>query len=303
MLNRKSKIFAAISIVLLALAGIAGAARLQSQNSRGILIRQAPAADHRIAYGKDEFQFGELRMPKTAGPHPVAIVIHGGCWMSQYGLGYMGHVSAALAEAGIATWNIEYRRIGNAGGGWPGSFEDAARAADYLREIAGKYSLDLNRVTAFGHSAGVHLSLLLAARQRFPKNSPLYSANPLPLRGIVSLAGITDLRKTGTACDREVIQFAGGEAQQKAAIYDQASPIQLLPIGVTQKIIQGGADNIIPMAMATEYVEAAKKKNDAVELIALKDADHFQLVDPKSPAWSAVQEAVLALVKPAGKAK
>lgn len=301
--NRKSKIFAAISIALLALAGIAGAARLQSQNSRGILIRQAPAADHRIAYGKDEFQFGELRLPKTAGPHPVAIVIHGGCWMSQYGLGYMGHVSAALAEAGIATWNIEYRRIGNAGGGWPGSFEDAARAADYLREIAGKYSLDLNRVTAVGHSAGGHLALLLAARQRFPKNSPLYSANPLPLRGIVSLAGITDLRKTGTACDREVIQFAGGEAQQKAAIYDQASPIQLLPIGVTQKIIQGGADNIIPMAMATEYVEAAKKKNDAVELIALKDADHFQLVDPKSPAWSAVQEAVLALVKPAGKAK
>jgi len=303
MLNRKSKIFAAISIALLALAGIAGAARLQSQNSRGILIRQAPAADHRIAYGKDEFQFGELRLPKTAGPHPVAIVIHGGCWMSQYGLGYMGHVSTALAEAGIATWNIEYRRVGNAGGGWPGSFEDAARAADYLREIAGKYSLDLNRVTAVGHSAGGHLALLLAARQRFPKNSPLYSANPLPLRGIVSLAGITDLRKTGTACDREVIQFAGGEAQEKAAIYDQASPIQLLPIGVTQKIIQGGADNIIPMAMATEYVEAAKKKNDDAELIALKDADHFQLVDPKSPAWAAVQEAVLALVKPAGKAK
>lgn len=297
MLNRKSKIFAAISMVLLTLAGIAGAARLQSQNSRGILIRQAPAADHRIAYGKDEFQFGELRLPKTAGPHPVAIVIHGGCWMSQYGLGYMGHVSAALAEAGIATWNIEYRRVGNAGGGWPGSFEDAARAAEYLREIAGKYSLDLNRVTAVGHSAGGHLALLLAARQRFPKNSPLYSANPLPLRGIVSLAGITDLRKTGTACDREVIQFAGGEAQQKAAIYDQASPIQLLPIGVTQKIIQGGADNIIPMAMATEYVEAAKKKNDAVELIALKDADHFQLVDPKSPAWPAVLEAVKSLVK------
>ncbi len=303
MLNRKSKTFVAISIALLALAGIAGAARLQSQNSRGILIRQAPAADHRIAYGKDEFQFGELRLPKTAGPHPVAIVIHGGCWMSQYGLGYMGHLSAALAEAGIATWNIEYRRVGNAGGGWPGTFEDAARATDYLREIAGKYSLDLNRVAAVGHSAGGHLALLLAARQSFPKNSPLYSANPLSLRGIVSLAGITDLRKTGTACDKEVIQFAGGEAREKAAIYDQASPIQLLPLGVKQKIIQGGADNIIPLAMATEYTEAAKRKNDTVELIALKDADHFQLVDPKSPAWLAVQEAVLALLKPAGKAK
>src|SRR6185295_19859531 len=97
MLNRKSKLVVATSIALLALIGIAGATRLQSQNSRSVLIRPAPAADQRIAYGKDESQFGELRLPKTAGPHPVAVVIHGGCWVSQYGLGYMGHVSAALA--------------------------------------------------------------------------------------------------------------------------------------------------------------------------------------------------------------
>ena len=308
MLNLNSKLFAAASIALLTLIGVAGAARTvsenpQSQNSRSVLIRPAPAADQRIAYGKDEFQFGELRLPKTAGPHSVAIVIHGGCWVSQYGLSYMGHVSAALTEAGVATWNIEYRRVGNAGGGWPGTAEDAARATDYLREIAGKYSLDLNRVVAVGHSAGGHLALLLAARKRLPKDHPLYSANPLPLAGVVSLAGITDLRKTGTACDKEVIQLMSGDAKEKVASYNLASPIELLPLGVRQKIIQGGADNIIPMAMAVEYVEAAKKKNDGVELIALKEADHFQLVDPKSPAWAAVQEAVLSLLKSSEKAK
>jgi acetyl esterase/lipase len=303
MLNRNAKLSIAAAAALLALIGIVGAARLQSQNSRSVLIRPAPAADQRIAYGKEEFQFGELRLPKTAGPHPVAVVIHGGCWVSQYGLGYMGHVSAALAEAGVATWNIEYRRVGNAGGGWPGTAEDAARATDYLREIAGKYSLDLNRVVAAGHSAGGHLALLLGARKRLPKDHPLYSANPLPLTGVVSLAGITDLRKTGTACDKEVIQLMNGEAKDKAAAYSLASPIDLLPLGVKQKIIQGGADNIIPMAMAREYVEAAKKKNDGVELIGLKDADHFQLVDPKSPAWPTVQEAVLSLLKSSEKAK
>lgn len=297
MLNRKSKFFAVIAVSLFTLAGAFSIARTQSQSSRGILIRQAPAADQRIAYGKDEFQFGELRLPKTAGPHPVAVVIHGGCWMSQYGLGYMGHISAALTEAGIATWNIEYRRVGNAGGGWPGTFEDAARATDYLREIAGKYSLDLNRVVIVGHSAGGHLALLLAARNRFPKDSSLYSANPLPLRGIVSLAGITDLRKTSTACDKEVIQLMSGEAKDNAALYNLASPIELLPLGVKQKIVQGGADNIIPMVMATDYAEAAKKKKDDVELIALKEADHFQLVDPKSPAWATVLESVKSLAK------
>ncbi len=301
MLNQK-KTFAIVFITALAVVGFVAAARTQSQSSRSILIRPAPAADHRIAYGSDEFQFGELRLPKTTGEHPVAIVIHGGCWMSQFGLSYMGHISAALTEAGFATWNIEYRRVGNAGGGWPGTFEDAARATDYLREIADKHSLDLNQVIAVGHSAGGHLALLLGARAKLNKGDPLYSANPVKLKGVVSLAGITDLRRTGTACDKEVIQFTGGEAKDKAAIYDQASPIALVPLGVKQKIVQGEADTIIPPAMATDYLETAKRKNDGdVELISLKDADHFHLVDPKSAAWAAVLQAATSLVKPQAK--
>jgi len=301
MLNQK-KFFAFVFIAALTVAGFVVASHTQSQSSRGILIRPAPAADHRIAYGSNEFQFGELRLPKTAGKHPVAIVIHGGCWMSQFGLSYMGHLSAALTEAGFATWNIEYRRIGNAGGGWPGTFEDAARATDYLREVADKHSLDLNQVIAVGHSAGGHLALLLGARTQFKKDNPLYSANPLKLRGVVSLAGITDLRRTGTACDKEIVQFTGGEAKDKAAIYDQASPIKLVPLGVKQKIIQGEADTIIPPAMAMDYIEIAKRKNDTdVELISLKEADHFHIVDPKSATWAAVLQAATSLVKPQAK--
>lgn len=298
MFNSKAKLF----FVVLVLSALVYVARTQSQNSRSVLIRPVPAADHRLAYGSNEFQFGDLRLPKTPGKHPVAIIIHGGCWLSQFGLGYMSHLSAALTEAGFATWNIEYRRIGNAGGGWPGTFEDAAKATDYLREIADKHSLDLDQVIAVGHSAGGQMALLLGARPQFKKDNPLYSANPLRLKGVVSLAGITDLRRTGTACDKEVIQFTGGEAKDKAAIYDQASPIALAPLGVKQKIVQGEADTIIPFTMATDYIEAAKKKKDGdVELILLKDADHFQIVDPKSAAWAAVLQAATSLVKPLGK--
>lgn len=295
---QKTKLSALVFITALAVAGFAVAAKPQSQNSRSILIRPAPAADQRIAYGSNEFQYGDLRVPKTAGKHPVAIVIHGGCWMAQYGLGYMGHISAALTEAGFATWNIEYRRVGNPGGGWPGTFEDTAKATDYLREIADKYSLDLNQVIAVGHSAGGHLALLLGARPQFKKDNPLYSANPLKLRGVVSLAGITDLRRTGTACDKEIIQFTGGEAKDKAAIYDQASPINLLPLGVKQKIVQGDADTIIPPAMATDYIAVAQKKKDSnVELISVKNADHFNIVDPQAAAWAAVLEAAKSLIE------
>src|SRR5579863_5856629 len=99
-----------------------------------ILSRRPPAADVRVAYGPDKFQFGDLRLPAGGGPHPVVVGIHGGYWRARYGLAYFGHVCAALtADLGAATWNIEYRRLGNPGGGWPGLFLDVGQAFDHLR--------------------------------------------------------------------------------------------------------------------------------------------------------------------------
>src|SRR5262245_60200302 len=130
-------------------------------------------------------QFGELRLPGGDGPHPVVIAIHGGFWKAAYGLDHIGPVCEALAGAGVATWNLEYRRIGNPGGGWPGTLEDVALGAGHLREIAGEHRLDLKRVVVVGHSAGGHLALWLAGRGR---------SRDMPLRGVVSLAGVADLR-------------------------------------------------------------------------------------------------------------
>lgn len=286
-----------IFLALTAIAPLAIACVSQGQSSRDILTRSAMPPDHRISYGSDEFQFAELRLPKGSGPHPVAIVIHGGCWLSQYGLSYMGHLSAALAEAGVATWSVEYRRIGNRGGGWPGTFEDVARAADHLRKIAKTYQLDLNRVIAVGHSAGGHLALWLAARKSLPKDSPVYSSDPMPLRGVLSLAGITDLRRSGTACDANVPQLMGGSAVDKTAIYNQASPIELLPLGVPSAIVQGDSDTIIPLEMAKEYADAAKKKGDDAKLVVIEKAGHFEIVDPRSFAWETVKNEALSLLK------
>ncbi|HKQ78142.1 MAG TPA: alpha/beta hydrolase [Blastocatellia bacterium] len=298
-----SRLLVVISLTLAAIALLAAVRATQDQSSREILVRPAPPADARVSYGSNEFQFGELRLPKGAGPHPVAIVIHGGCWMSQYGLSYMGHLSAALADAGVATWSVEYRRIGNEGGGWPGTFDDISRAADHLRTLAKTHPLDLNRVIATGHSAGGHLALWLATRKKLPKDSPVYSSDPLPLRGVVSIAGITDLRRTGTACDGNVAQLMGGSATDKAAIYNQASPIELLPLGISYAIVQGSSDTIIPLAMAKDYADAAKKKGDDAKLVVIEKAGHFEVVDPKSFAWATIKDEVLALLKPSGPTK
>ncbi len=308
MFTRTSRSLAIISLTLAAIALPAIGCAMQAQSSRSILTRPAPPADHKLSYGSNELQFGELRLPKGAGPHPVAIVIHGGCWLKQYGLSYMGHLSAALTEAGVATWSVEYRRIGDQGGGWPGTFDDVARAADYLRTIAKTYPIDLNRVVATGHSAGGHLALWLASRKNLPKDSPLYSADPLPLRGVVSLAGITDLRRTGTACDGNVLQLMGGSApnkddKAKDAMYSQASPIDLLPLGIPSAIVQGDADTIIPLEMAKDYADAAKKKGDDAKLVVIEKAGHFEVVDPNSFAWEAVKNETLALLKTSGQTK
>lgn len=271
----------------------------QERNSRAILSEQPPPADYKIAYGSDPLQFGELRLPKGPngkGPYPVVIFIHGGCWLSQYDLKYAGHLGAALAEAGVASWNIEYRRVGDAGGGWPGTFEDAARGVDYARTLAKTHPLDLNRVVIAGHSAGGHLALWVAGRKNLPKDHPLYPSNPLKLSGVVSIAGVTDLRKKVAACGDAIEKLMGGAPADQAARYSQASPIDLLPLGVKQIIVHGEIDRTVPLSQATEYAEAAKKRGDDVKLALIEKAAHFEVVDPKSFVWARVRDEVLALL-------
>jgi acetyl esterase/lipase len=295
------RVVALIVIAVAALIGALGAARLpQNRNSRAILNEEPPPFDHRIAYGSDPLEFGELRLPRASGtkkPYPVVVVFHGGCWLAQYGLAYMGHLSADLTQSGIATWNVEYRRIGDNGGSWPGTFDDAARSVEYLRVLAKSYPIDLKRVILVGHSAGGHLALWVAGRRNLSPRSPLYAKDPLPLAGIVSLAGITDLRRKGTACDAQVQQLMHGAADQEGISYDLASPMALLPLGVRQTIIQGDRDGIIPTAMATSYIETAKRKGDDPRLVVVEKAGHFELVDPKSFAWAQVKAEILALLK------
>ena len=256
-----------------------------------------PTGAQRLSYGRDTSQFGELRLPKGKGPYPVVVVIHGGCWYSEYDLGHVANFNAALTQLGVATWSLEYRRIGNPGGGWPGTFVDVARGADHLRVLARSYNLDLNRVIVLGHSAGGQLALWLAARRRLPKDSPLYSNNPLPLRGIVSLAGITDLRRYRPNCGDAVNKLLGGPPEGVPDRYQQTSPMELLPLQVEQRLIQGTLDEIVPVDFSRDYEAAARKKGDRVRLSILPHAGHFDLIAPNSSAWPAVEEAVRSLLR------
>jgi acetyl esterase/lipase len=261
---------------------------------REILDLPAPPADARLPYGPDASQFGDLRLPQGAGPHPVAIVLHGGFWRASIGLEYAGHICAALAHTGIATWNIEYRRIGNPGGGWPGTFLDAALGADHLRTLAQKYPLDLKRVISVGHSAGGHLALWLAARPRIPAGDPLATADPMALRGAASIAGVVDLRRAWDLRlgDGAVGELMGGPPAKMPQRYHAGSPTELVPIGVRVRLLHGTDDSVVPIEISNNYQKAAVIAGDDARLVPLPGADHFLPVDPRSIHWPLVEKTI-----------
>jgi acetyl esterase/lipase len=266
--------------------------------SEDILDLPALPADARLAYGTARHQFGELRLPAGVGPHPVAVVIHGGFWRARYGLEHISHLSAALTAAGVATWSLEYRRLGNRGGGWPGTFLDVAAGADHVRTLARSYPLNLERVVAVGHSAGGHLAAWLAGRRRIAADSPLFDADPLRLCGVAPLAGVLDLRRAWELrlSGGGVKRLMGGTPERLPARYAAGSPAELLPLGVRQLLLHGTADDTVPYEISHDYAEAARAMGDDTALITLPGAGHFEVIDPISQEWPRVRDAVLTLV-------
>ena len=268
-------------------------------NYTELLARPRPTATQRVHYGDAPSQFGDLWLPNDGGPHPVLVMIHGGCWRADLpGLELMAYAAEDLRQHGFAVWNTEYRRLGEPGGGYPGSFEDIANSVDWLRKLANANTLNLRNVIAVGHSAGGHLALWAAARRRLPKASPLYRDNPLPIKAVVSLAGIGDLsdyRAQGPqACGGpKVIDFLDGAASRGPwDVFDDTSPAAMLPIGVPQAIISGALDPIVPAAFGRAYAAKAKAASDPVQEITIADAGHFELIDPQSSAFEKIRSII-----------
>jgi len=261
----------------------------------------APIKPLRLAYGPAPQHFGDFYVPNEPGLYPIVILIHGGYWRARYGLDLMNSLAEDLAKRGYAAWNIEYRRVGNPGGGWPGTFLDVALATDFLRKLAPSYTLDLQRVVPIGHSAGGHLAFWLAARPRIPlfvNNSPLAgsqqpgdneeTATPLMLAGAISLAGVVDLEMAWRLhlSNGAVVGLLGGSFADVPERYAAASPAAMLPLGVPQVLIHGTNDDSVPLQVSQAYTNAAIAVNDLVTFIELEGVDHFDVIDPHSHSWA-----------------
>ena len=254
---------------------------MEQENTTETSTDQQPI---RSAYGSADEQFGDLYLPVGAGPHPVVVFIHGGFWQAQYDLHYAEPLCLALTARGVAVWNLEYRRVGQPGGGWMRTFEDVALGLAHLDTLLAPHTLDRQRIAVMGHSAGGQLAFWLAARQRLPASSPFVFTADIPLIAAISLAGVLDLRQGWELQlgDGAISDLLGGSPTAYPERYALASPAQLLPIGVPQILIHGTADKPVPYVMSERYHERARAQGDDVRLIVLPDSDHFALTSPQT---------------------
>jgi len=256
------------------------------------LALSGPAPTTHVAYGAAPSQFAELFLPASGhgGAHPVAVIVHGGCWTKDFGgIAQMRNMAGALAAQGIAVWNIEYRRYDEEGGGYPGMYHDVATAMDRLRTLAPQYQLDLSRIVLVGHSAGGHLAQWAGSRARLPRSSPLYVADPLPVPVVISLGGLADLRNEAalikSSCDRCSAQLAGTATAARPDIYADTSPAEMLPAGVRTVLIHGELDTVSPPRVGEDYARRARDAGDAADMLVLPGASHYDEVAATSPAW------------------
>jgi acetyl esterase/lipase len=260
-----------------------------------LLERPRPAPNATVHYGGDPLQVADVWLPAGPGPHPVVLMVHGGCWQTEIAdRTIMNWIADDLRRRGIAVWNIDYRGVDRTGGGYPGTFLDAAAAADALRAHAAEYHLDAGRVVAIGHSAGGHLALWLAGRPRLPAGSPLRTANPLPIAAVVSLGGLPDLEEAARSengCGNEVVvRLTGGVRAGRIDPFTDTSVPRLAPLGLPQVLINGRQDRIIPVAYAEGYARPMRAAGDDVRVRMLDATGHVELVAPETAAWAAAVE-------------
>jgi acetyl esterase/lipase len=249
--------------------------------------RRLPHA-RQIAYGAHPDQVGNLHLPDGEGPWPTVVLVHGGFWKWGWDRTLMTRLAHDLAGRGYAAWNIEYRRVGQEGGGWPGTLEDAAAAVDRVADFD---EVDVSRVVTVGHSAGGHLAVWLAGRHRLPAGAPGAGPHVRPLAA-VSQAGVLDLVAGANddlgsgAC----VRLLGGDPDAKPARYAVASPTALVPLGVPVLLVHGAKDDIVPPSQSHGYAATARGAGDLVDVVDIASADHFDVIEPDAPGWAAVVE-------------
>lgn len=268
-----------------------------------LAARPQPTPSVEVKWGEGETDVADIWLPEGRGPHPVVVMVHGGCWQKSIAdRTLMNPMADALRNQGWAVWNIEYRGVDEPGGGYPGTYLDVGAATDGLIERAEAWNLDLDRVTGIGHSAGGHLVLWLAARSKLPETSQLRVSNPLRFRGVVVSGGLADLEASRpvtapTCLDAVYDQLTGLPSPERPDPLSDTSPARLLPIDVPIISVNGSEDRIAPPLLGDALTRKAEAAGDRASLIVVSATGHVELVAPGTKAFELQAEALASFVK------
>tara|TARA_Y100000994_G_scaffold244342_1_gene244032 strand:- start:77 stop:958 length:882 start_codon:yes stop_codon:yes gene_type:complete len=227
-------------------------------------------SDYEIYYGLELLQFGQLWLPKR-GSYGTVIFVHGGCWMNEYDIDHTKAFASALASSGYAVWSLEYRRTGDPGGAWPGTFEDVILGINKLADLEG-YDINMDKVALMGHSAGGHLAVLAGVRPELLKVKPTV---------VIGLAAITDLKayaKGENSCQKATIEFMNGSPDERPSAFENAQPGNFEVVYNTI-LFYGGADQIVPSSQASLSGATGLRH---------ESAGHFDWIHPGTSAFQEI---------------
>jgi dipeptidyl aminopeptidase/acylaminoacyl peptidase len=177
---------------------------------------------------------------------------------------------------------------------------DVANGTEYFKQLMSRdRRVDMGRTAVIGHSSGGHLALWLGGRHRLPKGSVLHGNQKPWLTAVVSLAGVADL---GNAWDLHlgsgaVDRLVGGSPSQYPERYSEASPIELLPMGLRQILIHGQEDDTVPIIQSERFVQRARAVGDKASMVPLEGVGHFELIDTESKVWDVVAGTALEVLR------